>query len=63
MSGTFDDHRIEVFIGNLLRAGMITAATVVVLGAGIYLWQRALQPADFHVIAEGVSRRYPVARR
>ena len=56
MSRTFDHHRIEVFIGNLLRAGMITAATVVVLGAGIYLWQRALQPADFHVFRGEAAR-------
>ncbi len=32
-----DDHRIEVIIGNLLRAGVLLAGAVVVLGAMVYL--------------------------
>ncbi len=44
-----DDQRIEVMIGNLLRAGVLIAAAVVVFGAAIYLVRHGLQPTDFHV--------------
>ena len=44
-----DDQRIEVMIGNLLRAGVLIAAAVVVFGAAIYLARHGLQPTDFHV--------------
>jgi len=43
-----DDHRIEVMIGNLLRAGVLLAASVVLLGATIYLSRHAMEPTDFH---------------
>jgi uncharacterized membrane protein len=46
---SLDDHGIEVMIGNLLRAGVLIAAAVVVVGAVIYLSHYALQPADFSV--------------
>jgi uncharacterized membrane protein len=46
---TLDDHGIEIMIGNLLRAGVLIAAAVVVLGAVIYLSNYAFQPADFSV--------------
>src|SRR5271166_5777574 len=45
---TLDDHRIEVIIGNLLRSGVLLAASVVLLGAVIYLARHAIEPADFH---------------
>src|SRR5271157_6143287 len=45
---TLDDHRIEVMIGNLLRAGVLLAASVVLLGAAIYLSLHAMEPTDFH---------------
>jgi uncharacterized membrane protein len=44
-----DDQRIEVMIGNLLRAGVLIAAAVVIFGAAIYLVRHGLQPTDFHV--------------
>ena len=44
-----DDHGIEVMIGDLLRAGVMIAATVVACGAVIYLSHYALQPANFRV--------------
>ena len=44
-----DDHGIEVMIGNLLRAGVMIAATVVVCGAVIYLSRHAFEPANFRV--------------
>jgi uncharacterized membrane protein len=34
-----DDQRLEQIVGNLLRAGVSVAAVVVLLGAGVYLWQ------------------------
>ena len=45
----WDDHRIELIIGNLLRAGVLLAAAVVVLGAIVYLSRYGLQPADYRV--------------
>ncbi|HVP54952.1 MAG TPA: DUF1634 domain-containing protein [Candidatus Eisenbacteria bacterium] len=42
-----DDRRIEIIIGNLLRAGVLLAASVVLLGAAVYLVRHGLQPADF----------------
>jgi uncharacterized membrane protein len=36
-SGRWDDYRIEVIIGTLLRSGVILAAAVVLFGAVLYL--------------------------
>jgi uncharacterized membrane protein len=44
-----DDRGIEVMIGNLLRAGVLTAAAVVAFGAAVYLSHYALEPANFSV--------------
>lgn len=44
-----DDKRIEVMIGNLLRYGVLTAATLVTVGALIYLVRHGLEPANFSV--------------
>ena len=46
---SLDDRGIEVMIGNLLRAGVLIAAAVVVLGAAIYLSQYAWQPTNYGV--------------
>ena len=43
------DRRIEVIIGNLLRAGVLLSAAVVLLGASIYLSRHAHEPADYRV--------------
>jgi uncharacterized membrane protein len=43
------DRRIEVIIGNLLRAGVLLSAAVVLLGASIYLSCHAHEPADYRV--------------
>lgn len=45
---SLDDHRIEVMIGNLLRAGVLISAAVVLLGAAVYLSRHAMTPTDFH---------------
>jgi len=36
-SGAWTDQRVEVIIGNLLRAGVVLAAAVVLVGAAVYL--------------------------
>ncbi len=43
------DRRIEVIIGQLLRAGVLLAATIVLLGASIYLWRHGREHADYRV--------------
>ncbi len=45
----WDDHRIEVILGNLLRSGVMIAAAVVLWGACIYLFRHAHEPADYRV--------------
>jgi uncharacterized membrane protein len=41
------DQKVEVIIGNLLRAGVLLAAGVVLIGAGIYLVRHGAEPADY----------------
>jgi uncharacterized membrane protein len=41
------DERIEQIVGNLLRAGVLTAATVVALGGILYLVQEGARPPDY----------------
>lgn len=43
------DRRIEVILGNLLRAGVLLSAAVVLCGACIYLFHHAHEPADYRV--------------
>jgi uncharacterized membrane protein len=45
----WDDHRIEVILGNLLRVGVLISAAVVLWGACIYLSRHAHEPADYRV--------------
>ncbi len=45
----WDDRRLEETIGNLLRAGVILAATVAAIGGLIYLIHHGMQPADYRV--------------
>jgi len=46
---SWDDHRFEVILGNLLRAGVLISAAVVLWGACIYLFRHAHEPADYRV--------------
>jgi uncharacterized membrane protein len=43
------DHRIEDIVGNLLRVGVILSASVVFLGACVYLVRHGSEPADYRV--------------
>ena len=45
----WDDHRIELILGNLLRAGVLISAAVVLWGACIYLFRHAHDHADYRV--------------
>ena len=43
------DQKVEGVIGNLLRTGVILSATVVLIGAAIYLLRHGGSPADYRV--------------
>jgi len=43
----WSDHRVEIFIGNLLRVGVIMAASLVILGGLIYLFHHGLGLPDY----------------
>jgi uncharacterized membrane protein len=43
------DRRLERILGNLLRAGVLISAAVVLCGGSIYLFRHAHEPADYHV--------------
>ena len=43
------DQKVEGVIGNLLRTGVILSATVVLIGAAIYLVRHGGSPADYGV--------------
>jgi len=44
----WDDQRTETFIGNLLRVGVLLAASVVSIGAVIFLHKYGGQASDYH---------------
>jgi len=46
---SWTDQKMEDIIGNLLRAGVILSALVVVTGAIIYLVHHGFEPADYRV--------------
>jgi uncharacterized membrane protein len=43
------DRRIEIILGNLLRAGVLLSAAVVLCGGCIYLARHAHEPTDYRV--------------
>jgi uncharacterized membrane protein len=45
----WNDHRIEVVLGNMLRIGVLLSAAIVLWGACIYLSRHAHEPADYRV--------------
>ena len=48
-ASSWSEERVERFIGNLLRAGVILAATVVLCGGVLYLVRHGGEPADHKV--------------
>jgi uncharacterized membrane protein len=49
LSSSWSDHRIETIMGNLLRAGVVLSAAVVLIGAGVYLKHQGHMPAQYGV--------------
>ena len=47
MSQPWTDRRVELIIGNLLRTGVGLAATVVMVGAAVYLAGHGRSPANY----------------
>jgi len=45
------DQKVEVIIANLLRAGVMFAAVLVIIGGLIFLVRHGLSPASYHVFA------------
>jgi uncharacterized membrane protein len=43
----WNDERIEQRVGNLLRAGVLLAAAVALIGGGVYLGQHGTRPGDY----------------
>lgn len=44
-----DEHRVDILIGNLLRIGVILAASLVALGGIIYLFHRGIALPNYKV--------------
>ena len=44
-----NDERLELFIGNLLRFGVLISALVVAVGGALYLLQHGGQTVSYHV--------------
>jgi uncharacterized membrane protein len=49
LAKSWTDQRIENILGNLLRAGVLLAALVVLIGASIYLIRHGRSPADYRI--------------
>lgn len=49
LTGGWDDHRIEVIVGYLLRIGVLISGTIVLWGACIYISRHAHEPADYKI--------------
>src|SRR5690242_17452867 len=47
--GGWSDERVEQFLGNLLRAGVVLAAVVVLAGGAVYLARHGGERADHKV--------------
>jgi uncharacterized membrane protein len=61
-STEWTDERIERILGNLLRYGVLAAASTVFLGGVIYLWRRGDLIVPYHVFeGEPANLRSPVA--
>ena len=45
------DQKVEIIIANLLRAGVILAAAMVLIGGIIFLARHGVAPASYHVFA------------
>jgi len=55
LSPEWNDHRIELVIGNLLRAGVLLSATVVILGGIVFLARHGHNIADYRTFRGNLS--------
>ena len=55
-----NDRRLELMIGNLLRAGVLFAAAIVLTGGVLYLVRHHAERVDYHTFRAGgdESRKY-----
>jgi uncharacterized membrane protein len=51
----WNDQRMEIVVGYLLRTGVLLSAAVVVIGGAIYLFRHGAAPANFHVFQGELS--------
>lgn len=56
-----DDSQLEIIIGNLLRAGVLLAAAVVLAGAGLYLVQNPGQRVNYRTFVPGPANMRSVS--
>lgn len=49
MRSEWTDQKTEALVGQLLRAGVTSAAVIVMAGAAVYLVRHGLQPANYRV--------------
>jgi uncharacterized membrane protein len=49
MRSEWTDQKTEELVGQLLRAGVTSAAVIVMAGAAVYLARHGLQPANYRV--------------
>ena len=49
VSGSWSDDQVETMMGNLLRAGVVLAATVVLAGGLVYLFRHGMAMPSYHV--------------
>jgi uncharacterized membrane protein len=54
-SSKWNDQRIELIIGNLLRSGVLLSATVVILGGILYLVRHGHNVADYRTFQGELS--------
>lgn len=48
-TGRWSDEHVEIFVGNLLRWGVIVAACVTAIGGALFLALHGSRTADYHV--------------
>jgi len=48
-SPTWNDRRLELILGDVLRSGVALAAAIVFIGAIVYIARHAAQPADYRI--------------
>jgi len=56
-----NDRRLEIIVGQLLRAGVLLAAATVLAGGALYLARHHADRVDYHTFAAGAEemRTYP----